>query len=349
MSQKTEKPTPRRRRQARQKGDVARSQEFSGAAITACVGVALAAWLPTLVHQLIRWTRANTDLATSISRGAHVDLNLSLYHAGLTTLTLLSIPMAVSITAALFFNFLQVGVLFAPNSLLPRLDRVDPGAGLKRLFEPAKLVDAAKNILKLCSLASLASLIIWADVDALSRLARLDISSSLDLSISLASKLALSLGAGLLIFGGIDLIWQRHRHDKKLMMARHEVEREYRESEGDPQIKAQRKQLHRDMLNDPGVDRVRDADVVVVNPTHVAVAIRYDAAVADAPRILSSGRGDIASAIRREARHHDIPLLRHVPLARALVDLGPDAQIPAEFFEPVAEILTHVYSLRTRD
>jgi flagellar biosynthetic protein FlhB len=180
-------------------------------------------------------------------------------------------------------------------------------------------------------------------------LSRLELLPGIQLMAQMVFKLVAALGAGLLFFGVLDLVWQRHRHEKKLMMSKKEVEREYKESEGDPQQKAKRKQMHQDMLDDPGIGNVKDADAVVVNPTHVAVALRYDRDRENAPRVLATGRGETAKNIKREARRHRIPVIRNVQLARALVDLDVDTTIPGEFFEPVAELLTYVYSLRKED
>lgn len=349
MAEKTEEATPKKRKKAREDGNVAKSAEFTGAMVTTCVFGALVVWAPTLFAGLADLMRQSIRMTYRVSEGERPQITPILESMGLEALYLLSVPLAVAFVAAVFFNYVQVGALVAPKAVLPKLERIDPAAGMKRLFEPAKLVELSKNVAKLAVQGAIAYLVLRGQIDDIARLSRLELMPALQLLSGMVFTLCAALGGGLLLFGVIDLIWQRHRHEKKLKMSKQEVEREYKDSEGDPQQKAKRKQFHQELIQDPGVGNVSDADAVVVNPTHVAVAIRYDRQQEDAPRVLAAGRGETARNIKREARKHRIPVVRNVQLARALVDLDIETTIPGEFFEPVAEVLNYVYSLRTEE
>ena len=349
MAEKTEKPTPKRRRKAREEGNVAKSPEFTGAMVMACVAGALVVWIPHLVAGLLDLMRQSIQVAGRVSQGESVRVTSVLGAMSTEAVLLLAPLFGVAFVAAVFFNYVQIGALFAPKALLPKLERLNPGNGLKQLFEPAKLVELSKNVGKLAVQGGIAYGVLYGELDDITRLSRLELGPALGVIGWMVLKLAAGLGGGLLLFGGIDLVWKRYRHEKKLMMSKKEVEREHKESEGDPQIKSKRRQMHQEMLRDPGIDNVKDADTVVVNPTHVAVALRYDRDKESAPRVLAAGRGAIAHNIRREARRHGIPVVRNIQLARALVDVSVDSTIPEDFFEPVAEVLTHVYSLREED
>jgi flagellar biosynthetic protein FlhB len=349
MAEKTEDPTPKKRREAREEGNVAKSNEFAGAMVMTGVFGALVVWMPSLFRGLADLMRQSIRVSTRIASGESVQMTPLIEAMGLEMLRLLSVPLAVAFVAAAFFSYVQIGALFSPKVLLPKLERIDPGGGLKRLFEPAKLVELAKNVGKLGVQGAIAYMVLRGELDDIVRLGRLELFPALQLLAGMVFKLVAALGGGLLFFGVLDLVWQRHRHEKKLKMSKKEIEREYKESEGDPQQKSKRKQMHREMLEDPGVGNVGNADAVVVNPTHVAVALRYDRDQEDAPRVLARGRGEVAKNIKRKARKHGIPVIRNVQLARALVDLDVDTTIPGEFFEPVAELLTYVYSLREEE
>lgn len=349
MAEKTEKPTPKKRRKAREDGNVAKSQEFTGAMVLVCVFGALVAWTPTIFAGLADLMRQSIRMSNRVASGESVQITPALEAMVIEALRLISVPLAVAFLAAAFFSYVQIGALFSPKVLLPKLERIDPAAGFKRLFELAKLVELAKNVGKLSVQGAIAYMVLRGQLDDIPRLSRLELFGALQLVAGMVFELVAYLGGGILFFGIIDLVWKRYRHEEKLKMSKKEVEREYKDSEGDPQQKAKRKQMHQEMINDPGVGSVKDADAVVVNPTHVAVALRYDRDQENAPRVLARGRGEVARNIKREARRHRVPVIRNIQLARALVELDVDTTIPDEFFEPVAELLTYVYSLREED
>ena len=345
MSEKSEKPTAKRRRKARDEGNVAKSAEFTGAMVMLFAGAALAFWMTEVVARSAGLIQESIGL---ISRRDPTTADIGPFMmAALVEMSWMLAPvLAVGFVAAAFFNYVQIGALFTMDPLIPKLERLDAAAGLKRMFEPKKLVDLAKNVGKLSVSGVLGYFVIGDKLGALVQLPRLSLWKSMEVLGEVAFDLCAYLGGALVVFGVIDLIWQRHKHEKGLMMSKDEVKREHKESQGDPQLKGKRKQFHRELLADTGVGNVKDADAVVINPTHVAVALRYDGEAMGAPQVVSAGRGELARKIKKMARRHGIPTVRNVPLARALVDLDVDQEIPAEFYEPVAELLNYVYKLR---
>lgn len=346
MSEKTEEATPKKKRQAREEGNVAKSGEFTGALVATMAVAVVGLWTGELITRAMRLFQT----AASYASKPHPDPSHAipfLYAAGLELFYMIGPVLVVGFVAAAFFNYVQIGALFSPKVLVPQLNRLDPAGGFKKMFAPAKLVDLAKNVGKLSISGILGWIIVRDALPALLQMPRFGLWDAMVVLGDLALRLCAFLVGALLLFGVVDLIWQRHKHGKDLRMSKDEVKREYKESEGDPQIKSKRKQLHKQLLKDAGTRRVKDADAVVVNPTHVAVALRYRKSEMRAPMVLSAGRGEIAKEIRRLARRHNVPIVRDVDLARALVDqCDIDSAIPPDFFEPVAEILHHVYKLR---
>jgi flagellar biosynthetic protein FlhB len=345
MSEKSEDATPKQRRKAREEGNVANSAEFTGGMVMLLAGATLAFWMTEIVGRSAGLIVQSIELI-SARDPTRADIGPFMMAALAEMSWMLAPVLAVAFGAAAFFNYVQIGALFTLDPLMPKAEKLNAVAGLKRMFEPKKLVDLAKNVGKLSVSGTVGYFVIGDKVGMLVQLPRMGLWKAMEMLGSVAFDLCAYLGGVLVAFGIIDLIWQRHTHEKGLKMSKDEVKREYKESEGDPQVKGKRKQLHKQLVKDAGVKNTKKADAVVINPTHVAVAIRYDDEEMGAPQVVSSGRGEVAQKIKKIARRHGIPTIRNVPLARALVDLEVDEQIPAEFYEPVAEILNYVYKLR---
>jgi flagellar biosynthetic protein FlhB len=345
MSEKTEDATPKQQRKAREEGNVGMSAEFTGGMVMLLAGATLAMWMTEIVGRSAGLIVRSIGLI-STRDPTSADIGPFLMAALAEMSWMLAPVLGVGFVAAAFFNYVQIGALFTLDPLMPKAERLDAIAGLKRMFEPKKLVDLAKNVGKLSVSGALGYLVIGDKLGMLVQLPRLGLWKAMEMLGSVAFDLCAYLGGALVAFGVIDLLWQRHTHAKGLKMSKDDVKREHKESEGDPQVKSKRKQLHKQLVKDAGVNNTKTADAVVINPTHVAVALRYDEEASGAPMVVSSGRGEVAQKIKKIARRHGIPTIRNVPLARALVDLDVDQQIPAEFYEPVAEILNYVYKLR---
>jgi len=336
---RTEQPTPRRLREARRRGEVARSGELSGAVALAGGLAAVAAAGPGLVTDLARLLGGGLTLAAA---GTADPLAVLLDAAG-AVLRLALAPLLSALVAGAAAAALQAGPGFAPGTLRPRLERLDPFRGLRRLVEPAQLVRASLGMVKAGVLVGILAVWLRGHAAPLAQLPRLGTAALLRATPVLGG-LALRLAAAFLLFGVLDWALARRRHRRSLMMTRDEVRREQREDEGDPGHRAERRRLHRALLEAGPVSR---ATVVVVNPTHVAVALRHDPAGEDAPRVVAKGTGLAAARIRSAARRAAVPIVRDAPLARALHRLAEVGdEIPEELYEAAAAVLAHLYGTK---
>lgn len=331
---RTEQPTPRRLREARKRGEVARSRELAGAAAFVSGVTAIALWGPEAASMLAALLRA-TLLGAAAPEDPGRWVRPALWSLARAGAPLLLAPAIASATAGL----LQSGFTFSFEPLRPRLDRLDPLAGLRRLVASAPFASVGLALVKAAALGLILATWLSEHAPALAQLPRLE-PRALWRAVpigGLAGRLALTV----LAFGAVDLALARRRHRKALRMTRDEVRRESREDEGDPQHRAERRRLHRDLLE---AGPISTATVVVVNPTHVAVALRHRRGEEEAPRLLAKGTGAAAARIRSAARRAGVPIVRDVALARAaarLVDVGEE--LPEQLYEAAAAVLVHVH------
>jgi flagellar biosynthesis protein FlhB len=334
VSEKTEEPTPQRLRKAREDGDSGVSTQAAGA-VGFLIAVAL---VPGAITALAE--RTSSLLVAAIGRAADDAPGVPSAEALLPTVIFLVAPLllAAGVTSAIV-QFVQAGGAFATKKLSPRFDRLDLVQGVKNLFSTTRLFTVARALV----FAAIVGWLAWTTLRGGAR----------DLA-HLAGRLAFvgvvvsALGGGLakraavigLALGALDLFVTRRQWLARLKMSKEEINREHKESEGDPQLKAARERAHHEMLASAAVANVKKATVVVVNPTHLACALRYDAEEGDqAPVVVASGEGDLAKRIVEAARAYGVPVLRDVPLARALIELELESEIPEELYEAVAEIL----------
>jgi flagellar biosynthesis protein FlhB len=332
MSDKTEDPTPRRIAKAREKGDVAVSAVTSQA-----IGF-LVAVLVVPVTVMTTSVRAGELLRRALSGHGVVTAE-----DAVKEVVLLVAPMLAAVAAcSALSTVVQTGALFAPLRLSPDLTKLNPVAGLRSLVSGTRLWSVARALLAALAIGYLA----WA---ALRRHA-IDLGHSVGRTSSAAAvanyaSLRLARDACIvgLAFALVDLIVVRRSLRTKLKMTKAEVKREHRESEGDPQLKAARHRAHRDMLAAATINAVKDATVVIVNPEHLATALRYVEGEDDAPRVVASADGELAQQIQEAARAYGIPIVRDVPVARALSELEVGDTIPEALYEAVAEILREIW------
>jgi type III secretion protein U len=336
---RTEEPTPRRLREARRRGEVARSLEASGAFALAGGLAALAVAGPARLPDLARVVRGGI-LAAAAGTGADDPVGV-LRDAALAVLRFALAPAAAALAAGAACSALQAGLGLAPGALRPRLERVDPFRGLRRLAHPAQLVRAGLGLAKAAALVWIAAAWLERHAPALAQLPRAGTTALLRAAPALGG-LAARLAAALLLFGLADWALARRRHRLSLRMTRDEIRHEHREDEGDPERRAERRRLHRALAGAASVSR---ATVVVVNPSHVAVALRHERAGEGAPRVVAKGAGLAALRIRAAARRAAVPIVRDVPLARALHRLAEVGdEIPEELYQAAAAILAHLYA-----
>jgi flagellar biosynthetic protein FlhB len=257
--------------------------------------------------------------------------------------------IAPVLAAVTLIAFIGEGVMaqgvFTAETVLPKLDKLDPVQGFKNLFSKRQLVELLKSILKMVVVSWITYLVLKDEIASLLTMLMVDADKSGYATAVLAGRLAVKVS---LLYAGLgiaDALYQWRQYIKDMMMTREEVKQEYKQSEGDPHHKAARKQLHQEILQHQMVQEVKSADVVVTNPDHIAVAIKYDKDSDRAPKVIAKGQRVIAEQIKQIAKENNIPIMRNVPLAHALMRVELGDEIPEELYDAVAEVLNWVYSL----
>ena len=342
-SDKTEQPTAKRRREARRDGNIARSGEVVAWAQMLAAGVLLPVCIKLGITSL---RRIMVQVGLLVIR-PDPDVALKLLGTGMTGGLLAIAPLGLGmVVIGLVGNFAQTGFAFSGKALRPKFDRISPAKGLKRMLSPHSAWEAAKAALKLGVLTAVA----WPGVARLGAALATGgrIPSGEVLSTVAAATLALIRSTALagLALAALDYGFQRRRVRKGMMMTRQEVKDEYRQSEGDPMTRSRIRQRQVEMSRNRMMAAVAVSSVVVVNPTHIAVALEYHPELG-APRVVAKGQGFVAARIREEAEKHNVPIVRDVPLARTLHSACKLGQaIPADLYEAVARLLAFVFSLK---
>ncbi|MCR4666086.1 MAG: type III secretion system export apparatus subunit SctU [Desulfovibrio sp.] len=335
--EKTEQPTPKRLRDVRKKGQVAKSQDVASSLSVLAIALYLMALGPDMLDSLIDMAQAPIELMSlpfeeALPRAAAIVWQSSL--------RLLLPLMGMVLTVVLVSNLAQVGVLFALEAAKPKLENLNPAQWFKKVFSLKNAFELFKNILKVTVL-TVAVYIIFKDyMPLLFRIPQSNIGSMWAVLGSAALDLILTSACIFCVLAALDYFFQKWQFTKKNMMSKEEVKREYKESEGDPLIKSKRKQVHQELINQNNLQKVRKAKVLVVNPTHYAVALDYEKDKTPLPVILAKGQGELALRMMDVARQEGIPIMHNVPLARSLYAEGTeDSYIPKELIGPVAEVL----------
>lgn len=348
MADRTEAPTPRRLEEARRRGQVAMSTEvntalivLAGSLLLAPVGQQMAAQIMQIAHEILGGL-ATTELTSTalFSGGLEVALRL-----GLAMAPLLGGLVLVGIVASVA----QSGFLISAERLKPRLSKINPIAGAKNIFSSRGAAELAKAVLKIALVGYVAYTAIREAIPLMVGTPNDQISYFMSSWQRLALDLGKNTGLTLLVLGAADYAFQRRQWLQSLRMTRHELLEEMRESQGDPFLRSRLRQRQRQFAMNRMMADVPKADVVVTNPTHVAVALRYDPSKASAPVVVAKGERLVAERIKEVAREHGVPLVENAPLARALnkgVQVGQE--IPSHLYEAVASVLAFVYSLKTR-
>jgi flagellar biosynthesis protein FlhB len=334
--EKTEEPTDKRKRDSRKKGQVAMSRDLTGGVVFIAIFAVLTLTANGWFSGLLAHMRAALMVATSET--TMLPQLLRALHAFTSALVA---PLVAAFAAAIGIGFMQSGGLFAVEALKPDPQKLMPD--IKKLISMRSMVEMVKGFVKI----SLAAAVAYFAIEPLLRsLTQLPGASPRDLLVVLGDAVG-RLGKYMVLvvaaIGFGDFLWQRHRHMQDLKMTREEVKREHKEQEGDPQHKHERMRLHRELLQQRMINAVRKADFVVVNPDHIAVAVRYDRDSQEAPVVVAKGERILAEKIKEVARESGVPIFRNVSLARALRDVEEGDEIPEALYEAVAEILRVVY------
>ena len=344
--ERTEPASPRRLEQAREEGQVARSTEAATFAVVLAGAGALWFYGGRLAVELQALTRGTLGF----ERAAAFDpeLMLELVHARSAEALAAFLPLGIALlVAALAAPLLIGGWVFSPKALQPDLDRLNPASGIGRMFSLTSLATLVRSVVKAALLTAAAAWAGWLLSDSVVELLRLAPPAALAQAARLVGLSAFALIGAMFLVAALDVPYQLWSHHRKLRMTREEVRRELKESEGDPQLKARVRSLQREAARRRMMAEVPKADVVVTNPTHYAVALRYREADMRAPRVVAKGALLLAGRIRELALEHGVPVVEAPPLARALYRHAElDRDIPVVLYTAVAEVLAYVHQLR---
>jgi flagellar biosynthetic protein FlhB len=344
--EKTEQPTEKKLRESREKGEVPRSRDLSGALVVlAGVAALMSSGESAFLH-----ARQIFSLGLGYSREALFSDALPgrTLHAAMSEALSLFAPVAVAtMLATLAAPLLLGGLNFSAQALQPKFERLDPIKGLGKIFAMRGLVELGKALLKLIFIGTVLLLLLRHWQGELQATGRGSVMAGIAQSIGLLGRSALWFGSMLALIGGIDALYQKYDHGKNLRMTKQEIKDEMKESEGNPEMKGRIRQVQQAQARRRMMEDLPKADVVVVNPTHFAVALRYDDGRMGAPRVIAKGVDVMAQQIRLVAGSHRIPMVEAPPLARALyatTELG--REIPAALYVAVAQVLAYVYQLK---
>lgn len=345
-SDKSEKPTPRRLQQAREDGQVAKSQDLTGAlmlggfmAILSWFGVYATSVLRGLMHTIL----SHPNQAVGTTAGALAVIGSS----GQVVLTLLGPLFIALMGVAAGANLMQVGFVLSPKALQPKLEKINPINGAKRFFSMRSWVEAGKGILKMSAMGVIGTAIVQKHLPEAWLLNQLPLPVAAAHLNSWMMELGFWLVGVYLAIGVADWKYQAFEHEKRLRMSKQDIKDEHKNLEGDPHVKGKLRQMGAALIKKKQLAKVPTADVVIVNPTHYAIAIRYDPDVAPAPHVVAKGIDNFALKIKEVAKENGVSIVENRSLARSLyasVEYGQ--MIPPDLFVAVAEVLALVYAKR---
>lgn len=344
--ERTEQASEKRLREAREKGDIPRSRDFNSAAVTLATLGALLAMRESIGTQLVALFRG----ALVIPREALFEpaaLTAALGAAALAALKLAAPVLGAAALAALLAPLALGGWTFSSEALGFKFERLDPIAGFGRIFALRGVVELVKALAKFAVAAGVTALLLWKLAPALLATGAGPVRPGVLRALGLVGWASLALAGSLLLIAAVDVPWQLYDYARRMRMSREELKQEYKETEGSPEVKGRVRNLQQQMARRRMMQEVPKADVVVTNPTHYAVALRYDDARMRAPVVVAKGADLVAAQIRDVAARHRVPTVEAPPLARALfrsTDLG--APVPAALYVAVAQVLAYVYRLK---
>lgn len=348
--EKTEDATPKRLREARKKGDVAKSKDLNMVFVMITMFAAIAllsGYMAGEIKEFMRFTYGH--IANPPILGYEM---MEIGKAGFLTLIKVLGPLMIAgLAAALFIGMLQVGAVFSPEPLKPKFEKLNPIEGFKNMFKAVTFIELLKNLAKLTIVITIA----YQTINQFKQEVLLSLQVSLIESVKMTGEIvyAFFLKVMLVFFviALIDMGVQRWNYLKRHRMSKDEVKREYKQDEGDPQIKGERRRLHREMVFGGGDVKksVKAADAVIRNPTHVAVAIKYTRADMAAPEVVAKGQKKFAEYILTLAREFNVPVVTNIPLAWSLLQVSEGEAIPEDLYEPVAEVLSFVYEMKEKE
>lgn len=345
-SQKTEDPTPKKLDDARRKGQVPLSREVNNWVMILAGTIVVLGLGPGMMEDMLRLLRTYFEQAhmMPVSPGG---LQFTVVEVFRQVLIIIALPLLFLMAAAFLGPFIQIGPIFAPEIIKMDLSKVSIFKGFSRLFSMKSVVEFVKGILKLAIVSTVGMLILMPFYQSIDHMVGLPVETASEEMKSLISRLLIGVLVVLFIIAAIDLVYQRYEHNKKMRMSKQELKDEYRQSEGDPHVKAKLRQLRQEKARGRMMQAVPTADVVITNPTHYSVALKYNPDENEAPIVVAKGVDDLALRIREVAKEHDIVIMPNPPLARVLFDtVEVDDMVPPDQYKAVAEIISYVFKLK---
>ncbi|MDR0279020.1 MAG: flagellar biosynthesis protein FlhB [Paucimonas sp.] len=343
---KTEDPTEKRKTDAREKGEIARSKELNTVAVMLAGALGLLSFGGFLAGALMEIMRSNFSLPREVLMDERY-MGIFLLSSGKLAILATQPVLLVLLLAALIGPIALGGWLFAAGSMAPKFSRMNPLAGIKRMFSMHSLAELLKALAKFFVILLVALAVLSADRDDLLAIANEPLDRAIIHSVQVVAWSALWMACGLLIIAAVDVPIQLYQAKQKLMMTKQEVRDEYKQTEGKPEVKQRIRQVQREISQRRMMAAVPEADVIITNPTHYAVALKYDPEKGSAPLLLAKGTDFIALKIREIAVQHNIQLLESPALARSIYySTELEEEIPAGLYLAVAQVLAYVYQLR---
>jgi flagellar biosynthetic protein FlhB len=348
--EKTEQPTPKKIKDSRKKGEVFKSKDIVQALMFLTAAAVVTMGGPSYVAQLSGLMKEffQPDVLTgTMPQNAMLS---RMGYAWSKFFILMAPLLGALVIVAAAGNFLQVKVLFAPEVIKPKFEKLNPISGFKRtFFSPNTYLELAKNLIKFTVVFWILYLAIRGSLRDIIPTAGMRLDQTASLAGRLMNSMMFKVGAVFIVLGAADFLIQKKMFMKKMMMSKEEVKQEYKEQEGDPHIKHMRKHLMHQLMHGSIAQNVPKATAVVANPTHLAVAIRYEEASMQAPKVTAKGQDSMALKIIEIAKEHKVPVVRNIGLAHALIDLEVGHEIPGDLYEAVAEVLNFVYQLAAEE
>jgi flagellar biosynthesis protein FlhB len=343
---KTEQATPRRREKAREKGDVPKSRELTSLFPVWTIYLYLL-FGGALFSSLLNY------FTSSLRRGVTMRLTeatlINIFRADTMNIGMIMLPLFVLMLLVVFIvHFMQTGFLISTVPLTPDFSKISPMKGIKRMFSINTLYETVKGIFKITVLGIILYQMLKQEVFNIPLLVDMDIANIMHFSFAQIKKLVMISALVLTVFAAVDFAFQRWQYSRNLMMTKQEIKEEHKEMEGSPMVKARLRSIQREMARRRMMQEVPRADVVITNPTHFAVALKYDSGKMGAPRVIAKGANLIAAKIKEIARESRVPVFEDKPLARALYPLNLNQEIPEAFYKAVAAILANVYKMKGR-
>lgn len=348
-NEKTEEPTHRRLQEAVKKGQVAFSREVSSFFIFVVLALNIIWFAPNYMPQtLLIFSKFLVEPHDIFVDEGNISALITDVVIGFAMVMVL--PIIASVIAALLSSFLQNGIVISTEPLMPKLERISLFKGIKRLFSLRSVLEFVKGLIKISLVGATAYIVVVGEFDRMEDVISYDVADVTQTLGLLMFKMVIGACAVMLVIALLDYLYQKFEYIKSLKMTRQELKEEFKQTDGDPQIKAKLREIRMERARKRMMAAVPQSDVIIRNPTHYAVALKYDEAVMRAPVVVAMGQDRVAERIIELAEEHRIPTVSNPPLAQALYKSASlDEEIPLEHYRAVAEVIGYVYKLKGRN